>query len=125
MPVSTKSDPARFRSLVNVRVTSAITDIAVTRMQPGMAMVRSPARNSLLSESLPETNGVPKWSAASRQRLARRGRARPAGRACRVWPQREVVEDRGPVRVAADGDDVAQRLVDGGLGHRRTGRASP
>jgi hypothetical protein len=44
---------------VIARVTSGITEIAVTRMQPGIATLRSPVRYSLLSESLPDTKGVP------------------------------------------------------------------
>ena len=46
----------------------------------------SSVRNSLLSESLPEMNGVPKWSAASRQPSAARTRL-PSRSGLSVRPQ--------------------------------------
>ena len=72
---------------------------------------------SLFSESLPDTNGAPYVSggvvAAAHGGDELAERRRPA----RVAP-REVVEQGDPIGIGADGDDVADRLVDDGVGHR-------
>ena len=79
-------------------------------------MCRSPERYSLLRLSLPLMNGMPKAMATSRQASQARTSAPSVSGSFDVAPA-EVVEDGDAVGIGADGDDIADGLIDRGGGH--------
>ena len=117
-PSSTSTLPGAVSSAVTVRPTSGTWATAVITSVGGTAWRRPSAPTySLFSESLPDTNGAPWAIAASwHPRTAATSSPSVLG-AARVAP-REVVEQGDAVGIGADGDDVADRLVDHGVGHR-------
>ena len=115
---TTTTSPGSTSSGVTQRPASGTWATAVMTSVGGTACRRPSAPvYSLFSESLPETNGARWATAASWQPVDRGDQLAERGRAARVAP-REVVEQGDPVRIGTDGDDVADRLVDGGVGHR-------
>ena len=104
-------------SAVTQRPTSGTWATAVITSVGGTAWRRPSAPvYSLFSESLPDTNGAP-WATAASWQPSTAATSSPSVARRGVAP-REVVEQGDPVGVGADGDDVADRLVDDGVGHR-------
>ena len=96
--------------------TSGTIPIALISSVGGIARLRPSCVYSLFRLSLPEMNGVPIG-----QRDVVAGLCGPHERAERLGPlgiaPAEVVEDRDPRRIGADGRAVADRLVDDAARH--------